>query len=201
MRLLLSLLRYSVEFAQAENWSSLNGKTLILPKETLFVSNQKAKTDRSRFFTMPDTFTLKAWLKTAPNTKRHGKVCPANWKWTWQAIRKAAGIGELHDATRFPGAKSTSLPMANLTAASPVMAKKKTVRKKTAAKKTTRKQAVTKKAARKKAVGATRAPGSTQISISLTEELVGKIDVLAAVENRNRSNFIATALERIAQGR
>ncbi|WP_309384501.1 ribbon-helix-helix domain-containing protein [Cerasicoccus frondis] len=43
-----------------------------------------------------------------------------------------------------------------------------------------------------------RAPGKTQISISLPEDLVGKIDRLAATENRNRSNFIATHLESLA---
>lgn len=43
-----------------------------------------------------------------------------------------------------------------------------------------------------------RAPGKTQISISLPQDLVGKIDKLADVENRNRSNFIATHLERLA---
>lgn len=45
-----------------------------------------------------------------------------------------------------------------------------------------------------------RAPGKTQISISLPQDLVGKIDKLADVENRNRSNFIATHLERLAMG-
>lgn len=43
-----------------------------------------------------------------------------------------------------------------------------------------------------------RAPGKTQISISLPQDLVAKIDMLAADENRNRSNFIATHLERLA---
>lgn len=39
-----------------------------------------------------------------------------------------------------------------------------------------------------------RAPGKTQISISLPQSLVKKIDQIAATENRNRSNFIATHL-------
>jgi len=43
-----------------------------------------------------------------------------------------------------------------------------------------------------------RAPGKTQISISLPQELVDKIDRLAATQNRNRSNFIATHLESLA---
>jgi metal-responsive CopG/Arc/MetJ family transcriptional regulator len=40
-----------------------------------------------------------------------------------------------------------------------------------------------------------RAPGKTQISISLPQDLVAQIDALAEKENRNRSNFIATHLE------
>ncbi|WP_309400213.1 ribbon-helix-helix domain-containing protein [Cerasicoccus maritimus] len=40
-----------------------------------------------------------------------------------------------------------------------------------------------------------RAPGKTQISISLPQELIDRIDAAAAAENRNRSNFIATALD------
>jgi len=38
----------------------------------------------------------------------------------------------------------------------------------------------------------------TQISISLPQELVDRIDAVAQQENRNRSNFIATKLEEIA---
>jgi metal-responsive CopG/Arc/MetJ family transcriptional regulator len=44
-----------------------------------------------------------------------------------------------------------------------------------------------------------RAPGMTQISISLPEDLVEKIDKLAASDNRNRSNFISTYLESLAE--
>lgn len=43
-----------------------------------------------------------------------------------------------------------------------------------------------------------RAAGKTQISISLPQWLLAKIDVLAAREYRNRSNYIATAMARIA---
>lgn len=43
-----------------------------------------------------------------------------------------------------------------------------------------------------------RAAGKTQISISLDRYLVERIDKLAEAENRNRSNFIATHLERLA---
>jgi len=39
-----------------------------------------------------------------------------------------------------------------------------------------------------------RAKGTTLISISLPEGLVGKIDTMANAENRNRSNFIANTL-------
>ena len=37
----------------------------------------------------------------------------------------------------------------------------------------------------------TRAPGMTQISISLPQRLVDKIDQLAEIEKRSRSNYIA----------
>jgi metal-responsive CopG/Arc/MetJ family transcriptional regulator len=43
-----------------------------------------------------------------------------------------------------------------------------------------------------------RAKGMTQISISLPEGLVGKIDAMADAENRNRSNFIANTLQALA---
>ncbi len=46
-----------------------------------------------------------------------------------------------------------------------------------------------------------RAPGMTQISISLPEELVARIDEIAATDNRNRSNFISTHLEQLAQAK
>ena len=39
-----------------------------------------------------------------------------------------------------------------------------------------------------------RPPGMTNISISLPESLIGKIDAMADAENRNRSNFIANVL-------
>lgn len=67
-----------------------------------------------------------------------------------------------------------------------------------AAKRTSKKAA--KKAARKaakKTVATKRAPGKAQISISLDESLIEKIDRLAAGQNRNRSNFIATALAEV----
>ncbi|MGF1448241.1 MAG: CopG family ribbon-helix-helix protein [Opitutales bacterium] len=41
----------------------------------------------------------------------------------------------------------------------------------------------------------------TQISISLPEELVAKIDEIASSDNRNRSNFISTYLEQLAQAK
>jgi len=43
-----------------------------------------------------------------------------------------------------------------------------------------------------------RAKGMTQISISLPEGLIGKIDAMADAENRNRSNFIANTLQALA---
>lgn len=42
------------------------------------------------------------------------------------------------------------------------------------------------------------APKLTQISISLPSVLVKQIDQMAALDNRNRSNFIANTLRRIA---
>ena len=44
-----------------------------------------------------------------------------------------------------------------------------------------------------------RAPGETQISISLPVGLVGKIDAMSDAENRNRSNFIANVLQEMAK--
>ena len=41
----------------------------------------------------------------------------------------------------------------------------------------------------------------TQISISLPQKLVAKIDELAAIENRNRSNFICNELQKVADER
>lgn len=43
------------------------------------------------------------------------------------------------------------------------------------------------------------APKLMQISISLPSVLVEQIDQMAAADNRNRSNFIATTLRRIAE--
>jgi len=63
------------------------------------------------------------------------------------------------------------------------MPKKKSIRK---ARKVATKKAVT-----------NRAPGKTQISISLPVDLVARIDQLADAENRNRSNFIANVLEKL----
>jgi|GEM_PF-770447 len=45
----------------------------------------------------------------------------------------------------------------------------------------------------------TRAPGMTQISISLPKKLVEQIDKMAESQNRNRSNFIANTLHEMAQ--
>lgn len=65
---------------------------------TVFVSNEKAKTDRSRFFTMPET--LRQWLDTVPESARHGAIIPANWKKVWQAIRRKVGITDERDQCR-----------------------------------------------------------------------------------------------------
>jgi len=44
-----------------------------------------------------------------------------------------------------------------------------------------------------------RAPGMTQISISLPKRLVDKVDRLSGNENRSRSNYIAHILDRIPE--
>ena len=62
------------------------------------VSNQKAKTDLSRYFEMPDT--LKEWLSCVPLEDRIGRVCPPNWKRIYQAVRRVAGIGADKDILR-----------------------------------------------------------------------------------------------------
>ena len=58
-----------------------------------------------------------------------------------------------------------------------------------------------KKTARKKASAKKATSGKVQISISLPESLVDQIDKMAKSENRNRSNFIANALENVADKR
>ncbi len=45
-----------------------------------------------------------------------------------------------------------------------------------------------------------RAPEQAQISISLSRDLLARIDSAAKAENRNRSNFISTSLERLLAG-
>ena len=70
----------------------LDWENVDLDEGTILISNQKAKTDRSRFFDMPDT--LKAWLELTPRHERIGSVCPPNWKRIIQAVRKKSGIGE-----------------------------------------------------------------------------------------------------------
>lgn len=55
----------------------------------------------------------------------------------------------------------------------------------------------TKVASKKNKPIARRAEGKTQISISLPDALVKQVDQLAALENRNRSNYIVTSLEQV----
>lgn len=42
-----------------------------------------------------------------------------------------------------------------------------------------------------------RSEAQTQISISLPKDLLERVDVAAKDENRNRSNYIATQLEKV----
>jgi integrase len=65
---------------------------------TVFVSNVKSKTDRSRFFEMPDT--LRSWLDMVPEDERHGAIVPPNWKKVWQAIRTKVDIKDERDQCR-----------------------------------------------------------------------------------------------------
>jgi integrase/recombinase XerD len=76
----------------------LDWEQIDIEEGTVFVSNQKAKTDRSRFFEMPET--LKEWLKLTPAEDRIGSVCPANWKRKIQAIRQKTGISDARDQLR-----------------------------------------------------------------------------------------------------
>ena len=47
--------------------------------------------------------------------------------------------------------------------------------------------------------GSGKIAGMTQISISLPQDLVKKIDEMAKLDNRNRSNFIANSLHNMAK--
>lgn len=48
-------------------------------------------------------------------------------------------------------------------------------------------------------VASRRAPEQAQISISISRELLARIDSAAKAENRNRSNFISTHMERLLE--
>lgn len=66
---------------------------------TIFVSNRKAKVDRSREIEMPQT--LAAWLaECAPPEPRTGSIIPANWKRKIQLLRMKAGAGKERDQLR-----------------------------------------------------------------------------------------------------
>tara|TARA_B110001469_G_scaffold68886_1_gene65556 strand:- start:287 stop:1474 length:1188 start_codon:yes stop_codon:yes gene_type:complete len=76
----------------------LEWEQIDLEENTIFVSNKKAKTDRSRFFTIPDT--LKEWLELTPKEDRIGSICPTNWKRKIQVIRQKTGISDDRDQLR-----------------------------------------------------------------------------------------------------
>lgn len=50
-----------------------------------------------------------------------------------------------------------------------------------------------------KSLSGSKGSGMTQISISLPTPLVEQIDKMAELDNRNRSNFIATTLANMAK--
>ena len=70
----------------------LQWKDIDLEAGTLFISNLKAKTDRSREIEMPET--LIKWLKKCATETMDDEslVVPNNWKRKIQVIRKKAGI-------------------------------------------------------------------------------------------------------------
>ncbi len=78
----------------------LTWENVDLSEGTVFISNVKAKTDRSRYFEMPDT--LRKWLETIPPEERPkgGTIVPRNWPTKWKAVRYAAGIKEIPDILR-----------------------------------------------------------------------------------------------------
>lgn len=78
--------------------SRLDWSDVDLSEGTILVSNQKAKTDRSRYFTMPET--LRAWLESVPATERTGSIVPSAWRRKIQAVRKAAKISDGQDQLR-----------------------------------------------------------------------------------------------------
>lgn len=78
--------------------SRLSWDDIDMEEGEIRVSNIKAKTDKSRNFTMPDT--LRAWLDTVPATQRIGNVVPINWRRKAQAIRKVVGIEHGRDQMR-----------------------------------------------------------------------------------------------------
>lgn len=75
------------------DWSDID-----LEEGTILISNQKSKTDRSRYFNMPET--LKEWLELTPSHERVGSVCPPNWKRKIQVIRQKTGITDARDQLR-----------------------------------------------------------------------------------------------------
>ena len=78
--------------------SRLEWKDIDLTDCTVRVSNKKAKTDRSRYFEMPEP--LKEWLQTIPVGERVDSVVPGSWQHKWKAVRRHAGIADIADALR-----------------------------------------------------------------------------------------------------
>ena len=71
----------------------LEWKDVDLEAGTLFISNVKAKTDRSREIDMPAT--LLAWLhQSKPDGDNEGFICPKNWDRKIKAIRHQSGISK-----------------------------------------------------------------------------------------------------------
>lgn len=76
----------------------LDWADIDMDEGNVLVRNTKAKTDRSRYFQMPDT--LKAWLEQVPPAEREGPIVPPSWKRVIGLIRKKTGISEERDVMR-----------------------------------------------------------------------------------------------------
>lgn len=75
------------------DWSDID-----MAEGTILVRNTKAKTDRSRYFNMPEV--LKAWLEAVPLEDRNGPIVPASWKRVYSVVREKAGISGMQDVLR-----------------------------------------------------------------------------------------------------
>ncbi len=76
----------------------LDWADIDMGEKTVLVRNTKAKTDRSRYFKMPDV--LAAWLEAVPIEDRSGPIITGSWKRVYSVVREKAGISGMHDPLR-----------------------------------------------------------------------------------------------------